>query len=101
MLKKFNAIILIMTVFCFCMYLLLYLVYCCSPAGIGLSTRKIALKLKQRKMIEQVSDKYVIKTLSTLRNYVFSFRVDEEFDELTKGLDERHCKVNHLYCSCN
>ncbi|MCJ8741531.1 hypothetical protein PDJAM_G00071700 [Pangasius djambal] len=60
--------------------------------GIGLSTRKIALKLKQRKVIEQVSDKYVIKTLSTFRNYVFSFRVDEEFDEFTKGLDETHCK---------
>ncbi|KAB5546184.1 hypothetical protein PHYPO_G00069180 [Pangasianodon hypophthalmus] len=60
--------------------------------GIGLSTRKIALKLKQRKVIEQVRDKYVIKTLSTFRNYVFSFRMDEEFDEFTKGLDERHCK---------
>ncbi|KAK3547101.1 hypothetical protein QTP86_011770 [Hemibagrus guttatus] len=60
--------------------------------GIGLSTRKIALKLKQHKVIEQVSDKYVIKTLSTFRNYVFSFRVDEEFDECTKGLDNRNCK---------
>ncbi|KAK3518935.1 hypothetical protein QTP70_016060 [Hemibagrus guttatus] len=60
--------------------------------GIGLSTRKIALKLKQHKVLEQVSDKYVIKTLSTFRNYVFSFRVDEEFDECTKGLDNRNCK---------
>ncbi|XP_053339052.1 retinoid-binding protein 7a [Clarias gariepinus] len=60
--------------------------------GIGVSTRKIAMKLKQRKVIEYVSDKYMIKTLSTFRNYVFSFRVDEEFDEFTKGLDERHCK---------
>ncbi|XP_017342386.1 retinoid-binding protein 7a [Ictalurus punctatus] len=60
--------------------------------GIGSSTRKIALKLKQHKLIEQANDKYVIKTFSTFRNYVFSFRVDEEFDEFTKGLDERHCK---------
>ncbi|KAK2825445.1 hypothetical protein Q7C36_019372 [Tachysurus vachellii] len=60
--------------------------------GIGLYTRKIALKLKQHKVIEKVSDKYVIKSLSSLRNYVFSFRVGEEFDEYTKGLDERNCK---------
>ncbi|KAG7323635.1 hypothetical protein KOW79_013337 [Hemibagrus wyckioides] len=60
--------------------------------GIGSSMRKIALKLKQHKVIEQVNDKYVIKTLSTFRNYAFSFRVDEEFDEHTKGLDNRNCK---------
>ncbi|XP_073730918.1 retinoid-binding protein 7-like [Misgurnus anguillicaudatus] len=60
--------------------------------GIGLYTRKVALKLKQRKVIEQVGDQYVIKTLSTFRNYVFSFRVNEEFQEFTKGLDNRHCK---------
>lgn len=68
-----------------------------SPEGIGLSMRKIALKLKQHKVIDQVNDKYVIKTLSTFRSYVFSFRLDEEFDEHTKGLDNRNCKVNHLY----
>ncbi|XP_066527482.1 retinoid-binding protein 7a [Hoplias malabaricus] len=60
--------------------------------GIGLSTRKFAMRLKQRKVIERVGDGYVIKTLSTFRNYVFSFRISEEFDEYTKGLDDRQCK---------
>lgn len=82
-----------MTAIFFCMYLFLYVAYPGSSTGIGLSSRKIALRLKQRKVIEQVSDKYVIKTLSTFRNYVFSFHINEEFDEFTKGLDERHCKV--------
>ncbi|NP_001017629.1 nmnat1-rbp7a protein [Danio rerio] len=66
---------------------------CMNPkAGIGLYTRKIALKLKQRKVIEQLGDRYVVKTLSTVKNYTFSFRVNEEFQEFTKGLDDRHCK---------
>uniref|UniRef100_A0A672K6G0 Retinoid-binding protein 7-like n=1 Tax=Sinocyclocheilus grahami TaxID=75366 RepID=A0A672K6G0_SINGR len=58
----------------------------------NLYTRKIALKLKHRKVIEQVGERYVVKTLSTIRNYTFSFRVNEEFQEFTKGLDDRHCK---------
>uniref|UniRef100_A0A8C2E4Z9 Retinol binding protein 7a, cellular n=1 Tax=Cyprinus carpio TaxID=7962 RepID=A0A8C2E4Z9_CYPCA len=51
--------------------------------GISLYTRKIALKIKHRKVIEQVGDRYVVKTLSTFRNYTFSFRVNEEFQECT------------------
>ncbi|XP_072553058.1 retinoid-binding protein 7a [Salminus brasiliensis] len=50
------------------------------------------MRLKLRKVIEQVGDVNVIKTLSTFRNYAFSFRIGEEFDENTKGLDNRHCK---------
>ncbi len=61
--------------------------------GISLYTRKIALKLKHRKVIEQVGDQYIVKTHSTFKNYTFSFRVNEEFEEFTKGLDGRHCKV--------
>uniref|UniRef100_A0AAY4C548 Cytosolic fatty-acid binding proteins domain-containing protein n=1 Tax=Denticeps clupeoides TaxID=299321 RepID=A0AAY4C548_9TELE len=61
--------------------------------GIGPTTRKIALKLKHRKIIEQMDDQYIIKTLSTFKNYSLSFRVGEEFEEFTKGLDNRHCKV--------
>ncbi|KAL7864924.1 hypothetical protein AOLI_G00163440 [Acnodon oligacanthus] len=60
--------------------------------GVGLSTRKVALKLKHRKVIEKIGEVYVIKTLSTFRNYALSFRINEEFDEYTKGLDGRHCK---------
>ncbi|KAG7472761.1 hypothetical protein MATL_G00112340 [Megalops atlanticus] len=60
--------------------------------GISPATRKIALKLKHRKVVEQKGDVYVVKTMSTLRNYTISFRLDEEFHEFTKGLDERNCK---------
>uniref|UniRef100_A0A8C1IRX3 Nicotinamide/nicotinic acid mononucleotide adenylyltransferase 3 n=2 Tax=Cyprinus carpio TaxID=7962 RepID=A0A8C1IRX3_CYPCA len=66
--------------------------YINTKEGTSLYTRKIALKLKHRKVIEQVGDQYVVKTLSTFRNYTFSFRVNEEFEEFTKGLDDRHCK---------
>uniref|UniRef100_A0A8C9RRH6 Retinol binding protein 7a, cellular n=1 Tax=Scleropages formosus TaxID=113540 RepID=A0A8C9RRH6_SCLFO len=48
--------------------------------------------VKQRKVVEQRGDVYVVKTLSSLRNHSLSFRVNEEFEEFTKGLDERHCK---------
>lgn len=65
----------------------------CLFTGINQCTRKIALKLKHRKVIEQVGDQYIVKTLSTFRNYTFSFRVNEEFEEFAKGLDGRHCKV--------
>ncbi|XP_013871189.1 nicotinamide/nicotinic acid mononucleotide adenylyltransferase 1 [Austrofundulus limnaeus] len=60
--------------------------------GISSNLRKIALKLKQRKVIEQQGDLFIIKTLSTFRNYTISFKVDCEFQEFTKGLDNRHVK---------
>uniref|UniRef100_A0A8C6MKD5 Cellular retinoic acid-binding protein 1 n=1 Tax=Nothobranchius furzeri TaxID=105023 RepID=A0A8C6MKD5_NOTFU len=54
--------------------------------------RKIALKLKQRKVIEQQGDLYIIKTISSFRNYTISFKIDQMFEEYTKGLDERVVK---------
>ncbi|XP_076597129.1 retinoid-binding protein 7a [Chaetodon auriga] len=60
--------------------------------GISPYLRKIALKLKQRKVIEQQGDQFHIKTASTFRNYTISFRVGEEFEEFTQGLDNRHVK---------
>lgn len=44
-------------------------------------------------MIEQQGDQYIIKTCSTFRNYTISFRVGQEFEEFTKGLDNRCVKV--------
>lgn len=61
--------------------------------GISPQLRKIALKLKQRKVIEQQGDQYIIKTTSPFRNYTISFRVGQEFEEFTKGLDDRRVKV--------
>uniref|UniRef100_A0A4W6CGT1 Retinol binding protein 7a, cellular n=1 Tax=Lates calcarifer TaxID=8187 RepID=A0A4W6CGT1_LATCA len=54
--------------------------------------RKIALKLRMRKVIEQHGDQYIIKTISTFRNYSISFRVGQQFEEFTHGLDNRHRK---------
>lgn len=62
-------------------------------AGINPYLRKIALTLKLKKVIEQQEDRYVIKTCSTFRNYAITFRVGQEFQEFTEGLDNRHVKV--------
>lgn len=62
-------------------------------SGISPSLRKIVLKLKLKKIIELQGDQFKIKTASTFRNYTFSFRVGQEFEEFTKGLDNRHVKV--------
>nr|XP_019944381.1 PREDICTED: nicotinamide/nicotinic acid mononucleotide adenylyltransferase 1 [Paralichthys olivaceus] len=60
--------------------------------GISPCLRKIALKVKLKKMIEQQGDHFIIKTLSPLRTYTLSFLVGQEFEEFTKGLDNRHMK---------
>ncbi|KAI1892615.1 hypothetical protein AGOR_G00135400 [Albula goreensis] len=76
-----------------------------TALGVSPAMRKIALKLKHRKVVEQTGDLYVVKTLSSLRSYTLTFRVDEEFLEFTKGLDDRHCKSlvawegNRLVCT--
>lgn len=61
--------------------------------GINRYLRKIALALKLKKVIEQQEDRYIIKTCSAIRNYTIAFRVDQEFQEFTEGLDNRHVKV--------
>ncbi|XP_067384092.1 retinoid-binding protein 7a isoform X3 [Channa argus] len=60
--------------------------------GIGPNLQKIALKLKLKKVIEQKGDQYIIKTASTFRNYIITFRVGQHFEEFTKGLDNRRVK---------
>ncbi|KAL7398544.1 hypothetical protein ABVT39_011338 [Epinephelus coioides] len=60
--------------------------------GISRMVRKIAVKLRMRKVIEQQGDQFIIKTISTFRNYTITFRVGEEFEEFTQGLDSRHVK---------
>ncbi|KAJ8371065.1 hypothetical protein SKAU_G00110930 [Synaphobranchus kaupii] len=59
---------------------------------IDFATRKIAGMLKTQKVIEQDGDLFTMKTLSTFRNYYSSFKIGEEFEEVTKGLDNRKCK---------
>ncbi|KAL0973384.1 hypothetical protein UPYG_G00202760 [Umbra pygmaea] len=56
---------------------------------IDFATRKIAAHLTQTKVIAQKGDKFETMTLSTFRNYEVNFTVGVEFEELTKGLDNR------------
>ncbi|XP_020484744.1 retinoid-binding protein 7 isoform X2 [Labrus bergylta] len=60
--------------------------------GIDFATRKIASLLKPRKVIEQEGDCFTIKTFTTFRNYDLSFKIGEEFIEVTKGMDNRSCQ---------
>ncbi|XP_029005560.1 retinoid-binding protein 7 [Betta splendens] len=61
--------------------------------GIDFATRKIASVLKPQKVIEQKGDCFTIKTFTTFKNYDVSFKVGEEFKEVTKGLDNRLCQT--------
>lgn len=65
--------------------------------GIDFATRKIAKHLKQTKEIFQDGDNFKTKTLSTFRNYELDYTVGVEFEEHTKGLDNRVVKVKAWY----
>lgn len=67
-------------------------------ADIDFATRKIATHLHQTKVIVQNGDKFETKTLSTFRNYEVNFIVGEEFEEQTKGLDNRKVQVGLFSC---
>ncbi|KAG7519050.1 hypothetical protein JOB18_000375 [Solea senegalensis] len=61
-----------------------------TALGISLCLRKIALKLKLK--LRKVIDQYILQTLGHFRNYTILFRVDEDFEEFTQGLDNRNVK---------
>ncbi|KAI5103890.1 retinol-binding protein 2, partial [Silurus meridionalis] len=61
--------------------------------NVDLVTRKIAVHLSQTKVIIQEGDELTIKTLSTFRNYEVSLKIGKEFEEYTKGLDNRMLKT--------
>ncbi|XP_008591395.1 PREDICTED: retinol-binding protein 2, partial [Galeopterus variegatus] len=60
---------------------------------IDFATRKIAIHLIQTKIIDQDGNNFKTQTNSTFRNYHVDFTVGVEFDEYTKGLDNRHMKT--------
>uniref|UniRef100_A0ABI7XS01 Lipocalin/cytosolic fatty-acid binding domain-containing protein n=1 Tax=Felis catus TaxID=9685 RepID=A0ABI7XS01_FELCA len=62
-------------------------------ADIDFATRKIAVRLTQTKIIDQNGDNFKTKTNSTFRNYDLDFTVGVEFEEHTKGLDNRTVKT--------
>ncbi|KAI4902101.1 hypothetical protein NFI96_013178 [Prochilodus magdalenae] len=61
--------------------------------GIDFATRKIASALKPQKVIEQDGDSFTIKTQTAFKNYSCSFKIGQEFEEVTKGLDNRKCQT--------
>ncbi|KAG8445468.1 hypothetical protein GDO86_010301 [Hymenochirus boettgeri] len=60
---------------------------------IDFATRKIAVHLTQTKEFVQDGDNFKTKTLSTFRNYELNYTVGVEFEENTKGLDNRAVKT--------
>ena len=64
--------------------------YC---TGIDFATRKIASVVTPQKVIEQSGDSFTIKTFTTFKNLTISFKIGEEFEDVTKGMDNRTCKV--------
>ncbi|XP_053123255.1 fatty acid-binding protein, heart [Hemicordylus capensis] len=57
---------------------------------VGFATRQIANLTKPTTIIEVDGDKVTIKTQSTFKSTVVSFKLGEEFDETTA--DDRHVK---------
>lgn len=67
---------------------------------VNVAVRKIATLLKPDKDIVQNGDHFIIKTLSTFRNYNMDFVVGQEFEEDLSGVDDRKCMVSEL-CQAN
>ncbi|TKS71301.1 Retinoid-binding protein 7 [Collichthys lucidus] len=61
--------------------------------GIDYAIRKIAPMLKPQKVIKQDGECFTIRTQTTFRSYECSFKVGEEFNEVTKGMDNRSCQT--------
>ncbi|XP_078419798.1 retinol-binding protein 1.1 [Cetorhinus maximus] len=58
---------------------------------VNIALRKIATLLKPDKDIVQKGDHIVIKTISSLRNYLMEFDIGKEFPEDLTGIDDRQC----------
>ncbi|KAL4624750.1 retinol-binding protein 1 [Arapaima gigas] len=58
---------------------------------VNIAIRKIANLLKPDKDITQNGDHFIIKTLTTFKNYNMDFEVGKEFEEDLKDLDDRKC----------
>ncbi|XP_078266153.1 retinol-binding protein 1.1 isoform X2 [Rhinoraja longicauda] len=58
---------------------------------INIALRKIAVLLKADKDITHKGDHMIIKTISSLRNYIMEFDIGKEFPEDLSGIDDRKC----------
>ncbi|CAJ0939335.1 unnamed protein product, partial [Ranitomeya imitator] len=59
---------------------------------IDIVTRNLAKLIKPQKIIVQNGESFEIQTQSSLRSYRVQFTLGQEFDEDTKGLDNRKCQ---------
>nr|XP_055059117.1 retinol-binding protein 1-like [Misgurnus anguillicaudatus] len=60
---------------------------------INVAIRKIATMMKPDKDITQDGNHFIIKTLSSFKNYSIDFVIGQEFEEDFTGLDNRKCKT--------
>lgn len=63
------------------------------PAGVGFATRKVAGMAKPNMTIIVNGDVITIKSESTFKNTEISFKLGQEFDEVTA--DDRKVKVRN------
>lgn len=69
-----------------------------SYVDINVALRKLVCLLKPDKEIIHTGDHMIIRTLTSLRNYVMDFDVGVEFEEDLGAVDGRKCQVRVL---CN
>uniref|UniRef100_A0A8C4R3K2 Retinol binding protein 1, cellular, tandem duplicate 2 n=1 Tax=Eptatretus burgeri TaxID=7764 RepID=A0A8C4R3K2_EPTBU len=65
--------------------------------GINIALRKIACLVKVDKEIMHEQEHMVIRTLSSLHNYVMDFVIGQEFEEDLHGVDGRKCMTTVAY----
>ncbi|XP_032886984.1 retinol-binding protein 1 isoform X2 [Amblyraja radiata] len=58
---------------------------------VNIALRKIAVLLKADKDITHKGNHMIIKTISSLRNYIMEFDIGKEFPEDLSGIDDRKC----------
>lgn len=63
------------------------------PTGVGFATRKVAGMAKPNMIISVNGDVITIKSESTFKNTEISFKLGQEFDEVTA--DDRKVKVRN------
>lgn len=68
------------------------------PTGVGFATRKVGNLTKPTTIISVDGDQVTVKTQSTIKNTELTFKLGEEFDEVTA--DDRKVKVRDQMLAC-
>lgn len=67
--------------------------YSCHPPDINVVLRKLVCLLKPDKEIIHTGDHMVIRTITSLRDYVMDFDLGVQFEEDLGPVDGRKCQV--------